>query len=57
MELKKAELGKHALWHSDQGWRAGIGIIYPGAGCHHIADFTSWRPKAWRSARTTVSRR
>ena len=45
MELRRSELGPHPLWHSNQGWRARIGVIYPGAGFHHIADFHKLAPK------------
>ena len=45
MELRRADLGKHPLWHSNQGWRARIGIIYPGAGFHHIGDFHKLAPQ------------
>ena len=45
MELRRSELGKHPLWYSNQGWRARIGVIYPGAGFHHIADFRRLAPK------------
>src|SRR4030042_3775786 len=34
-----SELGRFPLWFSNQGWRARIGVIYPGAGFHHIGDF------------------
>jgi hypothetical protein len=27
------------MWHSNQGWKARIVVIYPGAGWHHITDF------------------
>jgi maleate cis-trans isomerase len=45
MELRRADLGKHPLWYSNQGWRARIGIVYPGAGFHHIGDFHKLAPK------------
>ncbi len=45
MELRRSDLGKHPLWHSNQGWRARIAIIYPGGGYHHIADFHKLAPK------------
>lgn len=44
-ELRRAELGRHPLWFSNQGWRARIGVIYPGAGFHHIADFHKLAPR------------
>lgn len=44
-QLRMAELGKYPLWYSNQGWRARIGVIYPGAGFHHIGDFHKLAPK------------
>src|SRR3990172_1143755 len=44
MELRRSKLGKHPLWYSNQGWRARIAVIYPGAGFHHIADFRKLAP-------------
>ena len=45
MELRRADLGKHPLWYSNTGFRARIGIVYPGAGFHHISDFHKLAPK------------
>lgn len=44
-DLKMAEMGKYPLWHSNQGWRARIAVIHPGAGFHHISDFHKLAPK------------
>jgi maleate isomerase len=44
-KLRSADLGKYPLWYSNQGWRARIGVIYPGAGFHHIGDFHKLAPK------------
>jgi hypothetical protein len=33
------KLAKFPMWHSNQGWKARIVVIYPGAGWHHITDF------------------
>lgn len=44
-EIRMAELGKYPLWYSNQGWRARIGVVYPGAGFHHIGDFHKLAPK------------
>ena len=45
MEYRRSELGRFPLWHSSQGWRARIAVIYPGGGYHHIADFHKLAPK------------
>jgi maleate isomerase len=44
-EIRAADMGKYALWYSNQGWRARIGVVYPGAGFHHIGDFHKLAPK------------
>ena len=44
-ELRAADLGKYPLWYSNQGWRARIGVVYPGAGFLHIGDFHKLAPK------------
>ena len=44
-EFKAKDLSKHPLWYSDQGYRARIGVVHPGAGFHHIADFFKLAPK------------
>jgi maleate isomerase len=43
--LRAADLGKYPLWYSNQGWRARIGVVYPGAGFQHIGDFHKLAPK------------
>ncbi|MDE3077546.1 MAG: aspartate/glutamate racemase family protein [Chloroflexota bacterium] len=45
MHIRRADLGPYPLWYSNQGWRARIGILYPGAGFHPIADFHKLAPK------------
>jgi maleate cis-trans isomerase len=45
MELRAKDLARHPLWYSNQGWRARIGIVYPGAGFIHISDFQKLAPK------------
>jgi maleate isomerase len=40
-----SEIGPFPMWRSNQGWRARIGVIYPGAGWHHISDFHKIAPK------------
>jgi maleate isomerase len=44
-ELRMSELGRFPLWFSNQGWRARIAVIYPGAGFHHIGDFHKLAPE------------
>lgn len=44
-ELRMSELGRFPLWFSNQGWRARIAVIYPGAGFHHIGDFHKLAPR------------
>jgi maleate isomerase len=45
MQLKMSEIGPFPMWRSNQGWRARIGVIYPGPGWHHIGDFHKIAPK------------
>jgi hypothetical protein len=45
MELWMDKLGKFPMWHSNEGWRARIVVIYPG-GWHHIS-FLALAPKAF----------
>jgi len=45
MKLKMSEIGTYPMWRSNQGWRARIGVIYPGPGWHHIGDFHKIAPK------------
>ncbi|MDR1245573.1 MAG: Asp/Glu racemase [Clostridiales Family XIII bacterium] len=44
MKLSTKDLGPYQLWRSNQGWRARIGVIYPGPGWHHIGDFYKLAP-------------
>ncbi len=55
-ELRMAEIGPYPLWYSNQGWRARIGIVYPGAGFHHIADFHKLAPKGVAVGAASVPR-
>ncbi len=55
-ELRMSEIGPHPLWYSNQGWRARIGIIYPGAGFHHIADFHKLAPSGVAVGAASVPR-
>jgi maleate isomerase len=41
--LRRADT-RFPLWQSSQGWRARIGIIYPGSGFLHIGDFHKLAP-------------
>jgi maleate isomerase len=56
MELWMSELGKFPMWHSNQGWRARIVVIYPGGGWHHISDFHKLAPKGVAMAGNGVPR-
>jgi maleate isomerase len=56
MELWMNELGKFPMWHSNQGWRARIVVIYPGGGWHHISDFHKLAPKGVAMAGNGVPR-
>lgn len=42
--LRRADW-RYPLWYSKQGWRARIGIVYPGAGFIHLGDFHKLAPK------------
>lgn len=44
-ETRMSELRKYPLWYSNQGWRARIGVVYPGAGFYPIGDFHKLAPK------------
>jgi maleate isomerase len=39
------DLGKYNMWVSNNGWRARVGAIHPGAGFPHLADFYKLAPK------------
>ncbi|HEY4774263.1 MAG TPA: aspartate/glutamate racemase family protein [Xanthobacteraceae bacterium] len=41
--LRRADW-RYPLWYSEQGWRARIGIVYPGAGFIHLGDFHKLAP-------------
>jgi maleate isomerase len=56
VELWMSQLGKYPLWRSNHNWRALIGVIYPGAGHHHIADFHRLAPKGVFMGSTGVPR-
>jgi maleate isomerase len=56
MELWMDKLGKFPMWHSNQGWRARIVVIYPGGGWHHISDFHKLAPKGVAMAGNGVPR-
>lgn len=56
MDLRRADLGPYPLWYSNQGFRARIGIIYPGSGFHHIADFHKLAPKGVALGAAAVTR-
>lgn len=45
MDAKMRDFGKFDLWVSNNGWRAKIGVIHPGGGWPHAADFTKLAPK------------
>lgn len=54
--IRRDELSRYPLWHSWQGWRARIGVIYPGAGFHHLGDFFKLRPQGVAVGGTGVPR-
>lgn len=54
--IRRADLGPHPLWYSNQGQRARIGILYPGAGFHPLADFRKLAPKGVAVGATGVPR-
>ena len=56
MKLIRKDIGKYRLWHSEQGWRARIAIIYPAAGFHHIGDFHKLAPKGVAVGGTAIPR-
>jgi len=56
MKLIRKEIGKYPLWHSEQGWRARIAIIYPAAGFHQIGDFHKLAPKGVAIGGTAIPR-
>jgi maleate isomerase len=43
-ELRRADT-RFPLWQSSYGWRARIGIVYPGSGFLHINDFRKLAPE------------
>jgi len=45
MAIKMGELNKYPLWRNNNGWRSRIGLIYPGPGWMHLADFHKLAPK------------
>lgn len=55
-ELWMSKLSRYPLWRSNQSWRALIGIIYPGAGQHHLADFHKLAPNGVFVGATSVPR-
>jgi maleate isomerase len=55
-QLWMSEIGRYPLWRSNQTWRALIGVIHPGGGQHHIADFHKINPKGVHMASTGVPR-
>ncbi len=56
MKLIRKEIGRYPLWHSEQGWRARIAIIYPAAGFHQIGDFHKLAPKGVAIGGTAIPR-
>jgi maleate isomerase len=55
-DIRRDEVSRYPLWHSWQGWRARIGVIYPGAGFHHLGDFFKLRPRGVAVGGTGVPR-
>ena len=45
MDIKMEDLGKFNMWVFDEGWRARIGVVHPGAGWPHARDFYKIAPK------------
>lgn len=43
-QLKRSDT-RFPLWQSSYGWRARIGIVYPGSGFIHIGDFQKLAPE------------
>lgn len=54
--IRRADLGPHPMWYSNQGQRARIGILYPGAGFHPLADFRKLAPAGVAVGATGVPR-
>jgi maleate cis-trans isomerase len=44
MPLKRSDT-RFPLWQSSYGWRARIGVVYPGSGFLHISDFRKLAPE------------
>ncbi|MGI5970926.1 MAG: maleate cis-trans isomerase family protein [Oscillospiraceae bacterium] len=45
MKMFMSEVNDFPMWRSNRGWRARIGVIYPGGGWSHIEDFYKLAPK------------
>jgi len=45
MRMRMSEISDIPMWRSNTGWRARIGVIYPGGGWIHISDFHKLSPK------------
>ena len=64
MELWMDKLGKFPMWHSNEGWRARIVVIYPGGAGIILVIFTNslrralpWRVTEYQGTRTRVQKR